>query len=68
MVKMCIRDRLKGLLGGLRPAAEYEILLEQPGEAVAMMDAQSAAHITILAFILLGNIAYFVTKPKQRLN
>lgn len=60
--------QLKGLLGGLRPAAEYEVLLEQPGQAVAMMDAQSAAHITILVFILLGNIAYFITKPKQGLN
>lgn len=60
--------QLAGLLGGLRPAAEYEVLLEQPGEAVAMMDAQSAAHITILVFIVLGNVAYFVTKPKKRAN
>lgn len=57
--------QIKGLLGGLRPAAEYELLLEQPGPAVAMMDAQSAAHLTILIFILLGNIAYFATRPKQ---
>ncbi|HHY17528.1 MAG TPA: hypothetical protein GX524_05580 [Firmicutes bacterium] len=54
--------QIKGLLGGLRPGAEYEMLLEKPGTAVAMMDAQSAAHITILVFILLGNIAYFATK------
>ncbi len=57
--------QIKGLLGGLRPAAEYELLLKQPGSAVAMMDAQSAAHLTILIFILLGNIAYFATRPKQ---
>lgn len=57
--------QIKGLLGGLRPAAEYELLLKQPGPAVAMMDAQSAAHLTILLFILLGNIAYFATRPKQ---
>jgi hypothetical protein len=57
--------QIKGLLGGLRPAAEYELLLEEPGEAVAMMDAQSTSHITILGFIILGNVAYFVTKPKK---
>lgn len=60
--------QIKGLLGGLRPAAEYELLLEAPGNAVAMMDAQSAAHITILGFIILGNIAYFVTKPKKQVK
>lgn len=57
--------QIKGLLGGLRPAAEYEMLLEQPGQAVAMMDAQSVSHIIILTFIALGNIAYFVTKSKK---
>ncbi len=60
--------QIEGLLGGLRPAAEYEMLLDAPGVAVAMMDAQSAAHITILGFILLGNIAYFVTKPKTQVK
>ncbi|NLA59778.1 MAG: hypothetical protein GX863_01570 [Firmicutes bacterium] len=60
--------QIKGLLGGLRPAAEYEILLDARGNAVAMMDAQSAAHITILGFIILGNIAYFVVKPKNKLK
>jgi hypothetical protein len=58
--------QIKGLLGGLRPAAEYELLLQQPGPAVAMMDAQSAAHLTILIFIVLGNIAYFATKSKDK--
>lgn len=57
--------QIKGLLGGLRPAAEYEVLLNEPGQGVAMMDAQSAAHITILVFILLGNIAYFANKSKK---
>lgn len=56
--------QIKGLLGGLRPGAEYEMLLDRPGHAVAMMDAQSIAHIAILVFILLGNIAYFATKSR----
>ncbi len=60
--------QIKGLLGGLRPAAEYELLLEQPGRAVALMDAQSAAHVVILMFIVLGNIAYFAMKAKERPN
>lgn len=50
-----------GLLQGLRGAAEYENLSGNPGSAVAGMDAQSLGHLVIIAFILIGNIAYFVT-------
>lgn len=50
-----------GLLQGLRGAAEYENLSGNPGSAVAGMDAQSLGHIVVIAFIVLGNIAYFVT-------
>jgi len=60
--------QIKGLLGGLRPAAEYEMLLEAPAQAVSMMDAQSGAHLTILGFIILGNIAYLATRGKKRAN
>ena len=54
-----------GQMGGLRGAAEYEVLLEQNGvypttdKAFQGMDVQSAAHIAIFLFVLLGNIAFF---------
>lgn len=53
-----------GLLQGLRGAAEYELLMESPGPAVAKMDGQSLGHIAIISFILIGNIAYFFGKKK----
>jgi len=57
--------QLKGLLGGLRAAAEYELLINKPGRAVAMMDAQSMGHLLIIGFIVLGNIGYFMSKQKR---
>ena len=54
-----------GQMGGLRGAAEYEVLLKENGitrttdKAFTGMDVQSAAHIFIILLILLGNIAYF---------
>ncbi len=58
--------QIKGLLIGLRSAAEYEILIENPGMAVAQMDAQSAAHSVILILIILGNLGYFFQKRSVR--
>lgn len=54
--------QLKGLLGGLRASAEYELLIEKPGRGAAMMDAQSMGHLLIIAFILMGNLGYFLNK------
>jgi len=50
------QKQLTGLLGGLKAAAEYEILIGKVGPATTKMDAQSIAHILILLLILLGNI------------
>jgi hypothetical protein len=50
------QQQLTGLLGGLKAAAEYEILIDKVGPATVKMDAQSIAHILILLLILLGNI------------
>lgn len=56
--------QLSGLLTGLRSAAEYEIITNRPGGAVAAMDAQSLGHILITIFIVFGNISYFVKRSK----
>ena len=53
-----------GLLGGLQGAAEYETLVNAPGKAVAGMPVQVAAHLVMIAFILIGNIGYFVSQRK----
>lgn len=57
--------QLKGFLGGLRGAAEYEQLVDHPGQGLAGMDAQSMGHITVLVFLLLGNIGYFMARSKN---
>lgn len=55
-----------GLLQGLRGAAEYELMSDIPGTAGACMDAQSLGQVVIIAFILVGNIAYFMsTRGRQ---
>ncbi len=53
--------QINGLLGGLRGAAEYEILLGQEGKALAGMDAQSATHFLIIFLIVVCNVVYFLT-------
>lgn len=53
-----------GLIAGTKGAAEYETLLDQPGTAVANMDAQSFAHLLVVGLIVVGNVNYFMTRKK----
>jgi hypothetical protein len=50
--------QLGGLLGGMAGAAEYEVLIKEPGIATRGMDAQSLAHVFIAFMIVLGNLAF----------
>ena len=56
--------QLVGLMGGLAGASEYEALVGQPGSATSGMRAQSITHLVIIAFILFGNAAYFLTRKR----
>ena len=56
---------MKGLIPGLRGAAEYEKLIKKPGVATQLMDAQSMAHVVIVLFMVLGNIGYVAMRGKQ---
>lgn len=56
---------IEGLLEGGRGAAEYELLIDVPGDGVAMMDAQSMGHLLIILFIVLGNIGYLASGRKR---
>ena len=47
--------QLRGMLGGMAGAAEYEKLMHEKGPATRGMDAQSLAHFFVAACILLGN-------------
>jgi hypothetical protein len=48
--------QLKGLLGGMAGAAEYEKLRNEKGSATRGMDAQSLAHFFVAFCIVLGNV------------
>ncbi len=55
-----------GLLGGMKGAAEYEILLNRRGTAFRGMDVQSLVHFLIIGLVVLGNVGYFVNKRLRR--
>ncbi len=54
--------QIVGLIGGLRGAADYEILVKRKGFAYTGMTAQTVIHVIIIALILLGNIGYFALR------
>ena len=58
--------QLIGLLGGLRGAADYEVLVNRPGRGVLGMGPQSTGHMLIVVFIVLGNIGFLLARRKSR--
>ena len=50
-----------GLMGGLKGAAEYETLIGRKGIATRGMTSVSVAHVFIILFIIIGNIAFFAS-------
>lgn len=60
--------QLVGLLGGLKGAAEYETLVQSAGDATKGMDAQSVVHAVVIVFIILGNVAYFMSRRSERVS
>ena len=58
--------QVKGILAGMPGAAEYEKLVGHPDRATGMMAAQSFAHLIIVAFIIFGNITYFVQRKREQ--
>ncbi len=51
--------QLRGLLGGMAGAAEYEKLEGEKGPATRGMDAQSLAHLFIALCIVMGNVVHW---------
>ncbi|MGI6627765.1 MAG: hypothetical protein ACOX4K_05385 [Bacillota bacterium] len=56
--------QIKGLLAGLRGAAEYELLTAKPGQGSSGFGSVTFAMLTVIAFVILANIVYF-TDEKQ---
>jgi hypothetical protein len=59
--------QLVGLLGGMRGAAEYEVLIDRHDKGVRGMDSQSVIHVLILVLIAAGNLAYLFQRRARRL-
>lgn len=57
--------QLEGLLGGLKGAAEFEKLIQQPDRATIGMDVQSVVHFLIVILVILGNIGYFIQRRSK---
>lgn len=69
--------QLIGLAGGMKGSADFEQLVysgddensrkwRKEGLATIGMSAQSFGHMVIVLFIVLGNIAYFLTRKKEQ--
>jgi hypothetical protein len=54
--------QLAGYLGGLRGAADYELLLNRSADGVLGMYAQSTAHVLVILLILYANIRLLVQR------
>ncbi len=59
------QKQLHGMLGGLKAASEYEVLIGKIGSATTKMDAQSIAHLLILIFIAVGNVKAFRARRRR---
>jgi hypothetical protein len=58
--------QLKGILGGLKGAAEYEKRIGRVGDGMGGMRSQKLVHYIIILFIVLGNIAFLLARGRAR--
>ncbi|OGC89418.1 MAG: hypothetical protein A2W25_01675 [candidate division Zixibacteria bacterium RBG_16_53_22] len=58
--------QLSGLMGGMKGGAEYEQLTGMRAKATMSMVSQTAAHIFVVLFIVIGNLAYFMTRGRKK--
>jgi hypothetical protein len=59
-------NQLVGFLGGLRGAADYESLVDAPGEGTRGMQAQSATHVLLIVLIVGANVRLFAGRFVRR--
>jgi len=60
--------QVKEYLAGVRGGADYELLVNRPGKAIASLDAISISHIFLIGLIALGNVLYFAEKKEKGRN
>jgi len=60
--------QLTGLLGGMSGAAEFESAAGIPGKGTKFMLSQSFSHMIVIAFVLIGNVAFIMSGRKTPLE
>jgi len=60
--------QIVGLMGGMNGGAEFEKLTDLKAKATTFMLSQTFAHIIVIAFIIIGNVAYFRSGRKSVLK
>ncbi len=58
--------QLTGLLGGMKGAAEYELLADARGLAEKGMGMQSLVHLMIILMVIIGNLAFFAGRLSKK--
>jgi hypothetical protein len=66
MIPYINSGQISALMPGLTVSAEYELLLQKPGLAVAGVDAVSTSHLLIVLLVVIGNLAFFMTKEEKK--
>ena len=57
--------QLIGLMPGYLGAAEYEKLLNAPGDGTIGLNTATYAHLLIIGLVILGNIAFFIHRRRE---
>lgn len=58
--------QLTGLLGGMSGGAEFEKAINEKGQASTFIFSQMISHAMVIAFIIMGNIAFFLSRKKKK--
>ena len=66
MYPYLLAGQLEGLLGGLNGAAEFEKVTNFIGKGTKFMVSQSFSHVIVIAFIIIGNAAYFIGEKRRK--
>ncbi len=58
--------QLLGLMGGMSGAAEFEKLTNLPGKATTFLLSQTFAHVVVILFIIIGNVAFLRSRKETK--
>lgn len=57
--------QVRGLMGGMSGAAEFELALNEKGKASSFILSQMFSHLAVMLFVIVGNVAWLMTRKKK---